>query len=488
MANKFYFAGAGGELFEYDLDTNVYHSLHVTIEGAAIGYGFAQLQEDGFPGYSLVGLSGNEGKLFKYNLETGKVELKDVQVPAEPVNIHDIMTGPDGNIYTTGYLQGNVGVYTPSSGQSQYLSGISQGEGMTSIGDNLYFGIYPTAKVYEYDRSKPWNRTNSDKLNPNLLFALTYNPDIPGYTDQDRPFGMAGTEDLHKLFVGTVPKNSLLGGAFAVYDLEKRGNPDVYWNIVPDQSILSLEYKDGFVYGGTSIHGGQGGTPTATSAVLFVWDVLKGEKVFEVVPAPGKQSITALHIGPDGNIWGLANGTLFIFDPVTRQVIYSKDEFPDANGRWIDGSFVTGTDGNVYATVGGRFFKIDAVTKQVTVLATQARKVAVDDFGRFYLYSNPEGSHLYRYTIPELVLKLTGADLKAAQTELKPGGETSLTLTGLLEKGHTTKDLAGAVIQYSVGYPEIASVEDGKVKAKGYGSTTVTATVTLGESRCNRTR
>lgn len=480
IANKFYFAGAGGELFEYDLDTNVYHSLHVTIEGAAIGYGFAQLQEDGFPGYSLVGLSGNEGKLFKYNLENGKMQLIDVQVPAEPVNIHDIMTGPDGKIYTTGYLQGNLGAFTPSSGQSQYFSGLGQGEGMTSIGNSLYFGVYPTAKVYEYDLSKPWNRTNSEKLNPNQLFALTYNPDIPGYTDQDRPFGMAGSEELHKLFVGTVPKNAMLGGAFAVYDLEKRGQPDVHWNIVPDQSIISLVYKDGFVYGGTSIHGGQGSTPTASSAVLFVWDVNKGEKVFEVVPAPGKQAITALHIGPDGNIWGLSNGTLFIFDPVARKVIYSKDEFPDANGRWIDGSFVTGTDGNLYATVGGRFFKIDAATRKVTVLATQARKVAMDDFGRFYLYSNPEGSHLYRYTIPELVLKLTGAELTAVQTELKPEDETSLALTGLLEKQRTTKDLAGAAIQYSVGNPDVIDVQGGQVIAKRYGTSTVTATVTLG--------
>ena len=403
VADKVYFAGAGGELFEYDLNTDTYRSLGVTIEGAAISYDFVQLDEEGFPGYSLVGLSGNNGKMYKYNLETGNIKVVDVMLPAEPVPIHDIEKGPDGNIYTTGYLAGNMGMYNPATGESRYFNGIGQGEGMTVVGDKLYIGTYPDAKIYEYDVSKPWNRDNPDQMNPVLLFSLYDNDDIPGYTLQDRPFGMAGSEELGQLYVGTVPKNGLLGGAFAVYDLKTRGEPEVYWNLVEGQSIISLVYKDGYVYGGTSIHGGQGSIPSASEAVLFVWDAAGKQKVFETVPVPGKTSITALHAGPDGNIWGLANGALFVFDPVQRKVIYSKDEFPNASGRWIDGSLVTGTDGNIYGTAGGNFFKVDVDTKEVTVLATQARHVEVDDYGHFYLYPI-DGANLYRYTIPDLVI------------------------------------------------------------------------------------
>ncbi|MGI2297252.1 S-layer homology domain-containing protein [Paenibacillus sp. GXUN7292] len=475
IASKIYFAGAGGELFEYDLDSNVYKSLGASIEGAAIAYEFVQLNEEGFPGYSLVGLSGNSGKLYKYNLETGKVKLTDVQVPAEPVNIHEITKGPDGKIYTAGYLQGNLGVYTPSSGESMYLDGIGQGEGLTSIHNKLYLGIYPNASIYEYDPDKPWNRSNADHLNPNRLFTL-------GDLNQDRPFAIEGAEDLNKLFVGTVPKNGMLGGMLAVYDLANGGEPDLYSDneVVPDQSILSFAYKDGLLYGGTSIYGGQGGVPTASEAVLFVWDISAKKKVFELVPVPGKKAITALHIGPDGNVWGLANGALFIFDIDTKQVIYSNNAFPNAAGRWIDGSMETGSDGNVYATVGGHFFKVDAQTKEVTVLATGARKLAQDDFGNFYMFTEPESPNLYRYTIPELLLKLTGVQVSAEAAQIEAGKEIKLSLTGILEKGRTTRELTGAKKVYTSSNPSVAAVDSaGNVQAKRAGTVQITVQVTL---------
>ena len=473
IANKLYFAGVGGLLYEFDLDTNSYRSTDVSIEGAAIAYQYLELNEPGFPSYSLVGLSGNSGKMFKYNLETGAVKLTDIQVPAEPVNIHEMIKGPDGKIYSAGYLQGNLGVYTPTNGDSNYYEGIGQGEAMTVIHNKLYLGIYPGATIYEYDLSKPWNRTNSDQLNPNRLFSLA---DI----NQDRPFGLAGAEDLNKLFVGTVPKNGMLGGALAVYDIEAGGTPEVYDNLIADQSILSLAYHDGLLYGGTSIHGGQGGTPTKSEAKLFIWDVLSKEKVFEVVPVVGKQAITALHIGPDGNVWGLANGTLFVFDIETRQVTYSDNAFPSASGRWIDGSMENGTDGNVYATVGGNFFKVDAVTKEITVLATGVRKLTQDDFGNFYMYTDPETPMLYKYTIDSLLLKLIDVEMSMQAAKLTIGEKTTIELLGHLEQGRATRELSGATKVYVSSNPSIAEVDsNGIVTAKRAGTTQLTVQVTL---------
>src|SRR5690606_19107674 len=101
----------------------------------------------------------------------------------------------------------------------------------------------------------------------------------------------------------------------------------------------------------------------------LVWDIQKKEKAFETVPVPGAGAITALHAGPDGNIWGWAYGTLFIFDPASRKVVYSKEEFPAARGGWHDGSFVTGEDGNLYGTINRKFVKINAATRAVTPIA-----------------------------------------------------------------------------------------------------------------------
>src|SRR5690606_20868421 len=97
---------------------------------------------------------------------------------------------------------------------------------------------------------------------------------------------------------------------------------EVHWNIVPDQSVVALAYKDGLVYGGTSVFGGMGVTPKAKEAELFIWDVKEKKKVFSTVPAPGKPAVCQLHVGPDGNIWGLAGGVVFVFDPKKREVIY----------------------------------------------------------------------------------------------------------------------------------------------------------------------
>ncbi|MFS8610600.1 MAG: hypothetical protein FWJ68_03570 [Planifilum fulgidum] len=139
---------------------------------------------------------------------------------------------------------------------------------------------------------------------------------------------MTGSEEHHKLFIGTAPYYGQLGGAFAVYDTVT-GEKQVYRNIVPNQSVISLAYKDGKVYAGTSIYGGDASVPVEKEAKLFVWDVATGKKIRETVPVPGETAIGALLVGPDGNIWGFAQGTLFIYDPKTGKVIYRGEKFPD---------------------------------------------------------------------------------------------------------------------------------------------------------------
>lgn len=59
---------------------------------------------------------------------------------------------------------------------------------------------------------------------------------------------------------------------------------DVYRDIVKDQSIFGLAYHDGKIYGGTSLVGGLGISPTETQAKLFVFDVAKREKIAEFTP------------------------------------------------------------------------------------------------------------------------------------------------------------------------------------------------------------
>ncbi len=398
---KMYYSDDQRQLCEYDLATNTIRQLGFNTASALTGYSFVKLDQQKWPGLTLAGTVGNQEKIYRYNLQTGKGELQDIDLPGQPVNIRDIIAGPDGNIYTGGYLAGNMGRFNPETSETTHFSGSGQTEGMTFIGNKLYSGVYPDAQIYEFDTSRPWNITGEkEKNNPRKIFSLTKHPSIPGDIEQDRPWAMAGSQAMNKLFVGTTPKNGMLGGVLAIWDTVKQGEPEVHWNIVPDQSIVSLVVKDGLVYGGSSITGGMGIKPRATEAEFFIWDPAQKKKIYSKVPVPGAATVSALGVGPDGKIWGFASGTLFVFDPEKQDITYTKKEFPSANSDYRDGSFVTHTDGNVYGTAYGTLFKIDPKTMKLTQIAKGASTIVQDIQGRLYTYGEGR-TILYQY-IPEI--------------------------------------------------------------------------------------
>jgi Carbohydrate binding domain len=475
VSNKVYYTHLG-ILHEYDLDTNTFKTLGVDIKGSAISYKFLQLDEEGFPGYTMVGLSGNSGKMYKYNLETGKLKLTDLALPSEPVLIHDLNKGPDGKIYSAGYLPGNMGAYVPTTGENIRFDGIGQSEGMANLNEKMYLGIYPNAKFYEFDPFKEWNRTDSSSLNPDLLFSLEKNTEIPGYTPQDRPFAMLGVSEYNQLFIGTVPKNGNLGGAFAIYEPGSEKAPEVYWNLIPDQSIVSLTYKDGLVYGGTTVAGGQGSVPTTTEAKLFVWDVEKKEKIAEFVPVPGKRALTALTVGPDGNIWGMADGVLFSLDPETNEIISSHELDSKASSNWRNAYLEIGTDGNFYGIISRKFFKFETATGAYEFIAGNVDHMTQDDYGSFYLSS---GINLFKYSDESLLVKLQDAEIIVEDQKLTVGDSVPLKMKGLLEKGRSTLELADATVEYKIDKPKMLSIENGVLTAVKSGRAQITATVKL---------
>lgn len=475
IANKVYYTHMG-ILHEYNLDTNTFKSLNVDLKGSAISYKFVQLNEADFPGYTLVGLSGNGGLLYKYNLVNGNLALTNLDLPSESVLIHELAKGPDGKIYSTGYLPGNMSAFVPTSHGTVRFDGIGQSEGIANLNNKMYLGIYPNAKIYEYDPFKAWDRTDSNNLNPDLLFSLEKNDTIPGYTQQDRPFAMLGVDDYNKLFIGTVPKNGNLGGAFTIYEPGTENEPQIYWNLMKDQSIVSLAYANGKVFGGTTVAGGQGSIPTTTEAKLFVWDIEKQEKTFEIVPVSGKRALTALTPGTDGNIWGMSDGTLFAFNPSTNKVIYSKEIDPKTTSSWRNASLEFGTDGNIYGIIGNKFFTFDLASKEHQFLASGVEHLAQDDFGSFYL---SKGINLFKYADPTLIQDIKAVELSVGENRLTVGDSTKLQLKAILENNRTTYELAGSTIEYSVSNSKMASINNGVLTAKKSGRTNITVKVTL---------
>ncbi|WJH36950.1 hypothetical protein N6H14_15425 [Paenibacillus sp. CC-CFT747] len=478
--NRIYYTSES-KLGYYDTLTKQYVSLDVETQGDMNGFGFAQLNDPQYPGDTLIGVT-REGRLFKYNPTTGLAKSIRLGIEGVPTELQTVEVGPDGLVHTSGYLSGGTAIFNPFTGETEEFTNETLGDNQKLPGsqtdriyhynDKVYYVNYSNMNVYEFDPAKPWDRLDPVSPNPRLLFTAS---DV-GYQDR----GLAGImmED-GKLAVGTVPKYGHLGGALAIYDTVT-DEREVYWNIVDQQSVTAVTYKDGLIYGGSNIWGGLGADPVATEAKLFIWDVQSKQKVFEMTPVPGAKGITALIAGPDGNIWGSAEGYLFIFDPVTRQVIHTQLLMPRsyASAVWRDTQFEIGTDGNVYGVQANQFFVIDAVTKEMKVIRNVGKRnwLSQDAYGNFYL---TEGADLLKLTIPSLILQPTGAELSLSRTTLTRGETSDPAITALFPQGRSITHLEKRSPVYTSSHPDVAAVENGKLVALNPGTAEISAVVVL---------
>src|SRR5205814_6904492 len=93
----------------------------------------------------LVGFS--RSGIFRFDPQTGQLTKTPVKLPAEATDIQSIEPGPDGRIWTGGYLSGGNAAYDPSTGKSEQYRGLSQAEDMTVLRKSIYFGLYPGATL-----------------------------------------------------------------------------------------------------------------------------------------------------------------------------------------------------------------------------------------------------------------------------------------------------------------------------------------------------
>jgi uncharacterized protein YjdB len=406
----------GGVMKTYNLNTDtITDTISATgkmdLKANVVGWGLVEMSGESDSGYTLVGFAGTSGGFFKYNLQSKKWRLANIELPKVPLKLNTLGASTDGNIFSAGFLPGGMGIFNPATGTDIVGLPMNQVEGMTALGNKMYFGVYPSAILFEYDTTKAW------QLGGTVVQKFELKTDYK----QDRAYAMLGVPEVNKVFIGTVPDYAVSGGALTVYDPTKGSNSyQVYRNIVQDQSVVSLAYKDGKIYGGTSYVGGMGQTWPYADGRLFAFDIATGQKEYETVPVPGKGAVNALVAGPDGNIWGFAQGTFFVYDPVLRQVVHSEEAFPESTGGWRDPQMqVSLRDGHVYGTIAGNyFFRIDKQTREITVLANGASLLAQDRYGNFYFKLKENESNLYRYTFEDNTVAASKVSLEAHTVEL----------------------------------------------------------------------
>lgn len=384
-----YYTAAGGALWVYDIPTSTVNPVEVGGEPAVVdgaGLTFAWLPADDDPSRQVLhGLAGNyAGRAFTYDPQAGSLDTYSLPFERVPVDLSQVYAGADGDgkVYTSAYINGDLGVYDPASDTLEQFPRLGQVEGWTWHDGKLYIGTYPNGNLLEYDPTKPWGNGN-----PRQLASLA------GDHKQNRPTAVVA--EGSKLYAGTTPDYGEHGGALTVLDLES-GDYDVHRHIVENQTVSSIAVVEDVLFGGTSIAGGGGTSPIAGEAVIFTADPETGEKTGEFAPVPGAYSINALLVGPDQNLWGLADGTLFVLDPKTHEVLSTTKIF-DGNAGETDGDLVIVGGEYVYGHSAARLFRIDPLSKEATMINQGGtRRLTVDPRGDLYLLHTGEGTNMNR--------------------------------------------------------------------------------------------
>uniref|UniRef100_UPI001C5F1529 PQQ-like beta-propeller repeat protein n=1 Tax=Nonomuraea rhizosphaerae TaxID=2665663 RepID=UPI001C5F1529 len=384
-----------GELVGYDPRTRTVTPTGMPFTGRVAntrGIGWAELGLPDYPGKSLVGLLWR-GLMFRYNPQTGAHEFVQSGIAGEPIDITAIADGPDGRVYAGGFLNGGFAALDPKTGEREEFHTFSQSEAMTTHAGKLYVGAYPDARVYAYDPALPWNSTEYSPSpepgpapNPARLFDLKAEQQI-----RPRALVSAG----RYLVAGTMPDLGQLGGVLAVWDPVKGELRSSRRNVVQDQSIVSLAYRDGVVYGGTSIYGGQSATPpTQPEAKLFAWSVRENRLLWEIVPAPGKPAVPGLAFDDRGRLWGIAGGEVFAVNVAARKVVkrVTLSSSTSASGQLV----LNKKDGLLYgAHAGTELFTLDPRSAKRTVLRQgPVHHLAAHRSGAVYF---AEGPKLFKY-------------------------------------------------------------------------------------------
>ncbi|TDD17427.1 hypothetical protein [Nonomuraea diastatica] len=359
-----------GELVAYDLKTG-----KITRLGFG-DYGGGAARTLGWVGSTLVG-TGSTGRIWHYDRKSGQGRLLDGTLTGQPVSIRSMGLGPDGRVYAGGFFTGGLAAYDPASGESEFWPNVGQSEGIVTHKGKLYLGVYPGARIYAFEAGVP-----------RLLLDLSDQ-------EQDRPFAMVSAGDW--LAFGTVPKSGTVGGALGLLN-PATGEKIVKRNLIPGQSIIGLEYREGILYGTTSAFGGIS-TPQGDAAHVFAYDLATHRLLWQTAPVEGDLALGSIIFDDAGRLWGLSPDALFEMDPATgrslRTVKHQTYPWSTVTQVWLDTHIELGGDGMLYGKVQGKTYRIDRATMAFTLIARPISILLKGADGHMYL-SRMENFSTYR--------------------------------------------------------------------------------------------
>ncbi|MFF2888044.1 dockerin type I domain-containing protein [Paenibacillus sp. NPDC057967] len=370
------------ELMAWDMATREAVSTGISYGSSLRNSGWVELEDD--PGFKnpVLATVHYGGSVALFDVEAGKVTTRLPGIQGSALSIHALEKGPGGKLFMSGYTAATAAVYDPAIEQFSTFT-MGQAESIGISGSRVYYGEYPGASIHKYDTALPL-QPDAAKPNQNPVKLLQIGE------SQDRPY--VNTFGDGKAFFGTIPSYGEIGGALAVFEeSDPQGTLRVYRNIVPGQSIVGLAYRDGLIYGSTTIRGGLDSATPETRAKMFIWDVAKEQKIAEWEPnIPGASKapimISGLTFDKDGLLWAAADGALFAIDPQTKAIVKSKQIFSGVQnyGMWRPIHFRFSDDGFMYADLYGKLIAVDPETLAYVDSGIATALFDVGDDGRIY--------------------------------------------------------------------------------------------------------
>lgn len=363
---------AGGKvvLARYDLATDTVVTTDiVSRRGALVGYGWHT--ENGHD--VLYAWAGNySGGGFRYDPTTGQVGSMQFAIAPAPSPLENVLPSADGStIYVDAFLNGNAVRYDTATKTYSPIPRLGQVESWTWLGGKIYAGTYPNGALLEYDPG-----TNAVRTFASL--KDTYR--------QIRP--IEAVPHAGEVYFGTEPDYGEHGGAVAVLD-PATGSVDVTRNVVPDQTVAALTFVGGRLLVGSSTEGGTGTEPVPGDGHVVEWDPVTKDVVHDVVPVPGADTVNALVTGGDGDVYGLADGTLFQLDPATftvRRTVHVGP--PSAAGG---GELAFHPNGYLYVNTGNGTYVVDPLAFTVTPVTSATLRLQVSADRSIYTLLRPDG-------------------------------------------------------------------------------------------------
>lgn len=318
---------------------------------------------------------------------------------SEGAHVMGVAAAPDGTICGGSAFPMRFFSYDPTRDRWVHRTAFGQWNTVARQGDRFFAGVYGHGGLLEWDPAAPWRDTKvgMPDCNPKLL--------AQAHATINRPHKLLAHPDGRTLVLAGTPGYGLTGGGLLFYD---RGAGQhvllTHRDLIPEQSTVSLVALGDQLLGGTTTAAGTGGLKKAQQAELYLLD-LKTRRIGWHEPLlSGVQTYNDLCLGPDGKVWGFADGQrFFVFDPATRKIIH--DQTTDVKfGRAVSHQgpriFVAGPDKVVYALFVRAITRIEPVGWKFHLLAKPPVPISAGgDYlnGRIYFVS---GSRLYSFKLP----------------------------------------------------------------------------------------